>query len=195
YWDWTDERTAKEGLPDLLRPRAVVLKLPNGGSRTLSTNPLATYHFEDPRPNGFQNIDNDARDPWNPWAPIDKAYFKDWTSSYRWPTSTVNPKEEYYRQDMYVPSNDDYGWKSLKTAVGLLFSFPSDADKDEYPFIWDEFSNTRFQSKGTKAARKMKDYKAGNLEQPHNKVHLDLGGLGHMANNDYAGFDPIFYLH
>lgn len=33
------------------------------------------------------------------------------------------------------------------------------------------------------------------LEQPHNMVHLLVGGLGAMADNDYAGFDPIFYLH
>jgi len=35
----------------------------------------------------------------------------------------------------------------------------------------------------------------GSIEHPHNSVHLIVGGLGDMADNDYAGFDPIFYLH
>ncbi|CAE6493469.1 unnamed protein product, partial [Rhizoctonia solani] len=35
----------------------------------------------------------------------------------------------------------------------------------------------------------------GSIEQPHNLIHLLVGGLGHMMDNDYASFDPIFFLH
>ncbi|GAW04614.1 Di-copper centre-containing protein [Lentinula edodes] len=198
YWDWTDPSTGKEGLPALLKPHAVVLQLPNGTQKRLEYNPLATYQFENPRPDGFQNMENSKDNRWSPFQVGQTAYFKDWTSTYRWPTNSLHPEEQYASIDDLLTDDDKnnrYGWKSLRSNVAHLFTFPLAAGKDEDPFIWDEFSNTTFQSYKTKIARGMKDYKAGSVEHPHNSVHLLLGGLGHMSNNDYAGFDPIFYLH
>ncbi|KAJ4483559.1 Di-copper centre-containing protein [Lentinula aciculospora] len=197
FWDWTDPRTRTEGLPSLLRPYAVTLKLPNGTQKVLAQNPLATYNFENPRPAGFQNMENSGDDEWSPFQVGQTGYFKDWTSTYRWPTNTADPKEQYANIDDLLTDKDDdrYGWKALRSNAAHLFTFPIAAGNDESPFIWDEFSNTTFQSKATKIARGMKDYKAGSLEHPHNSIHLLLGGLGHMSNNDYAGFDPIFYMH
>ncbi|KIK51515.1 hypothetical protein GYMLUDRAFT_50527 [Collybiopsis luxurians FD-317 M1] len=198
FWDWTNPSTGKEGLPDLLKPQAITLRLPNGGVVTLSRNPLASYQFENPRPDGFQNMENNGEDQWSPFQVGQTAYFKDWTSTYRWPTNSVNPTEQYAKIDELLTDNtptNRYSWQSLRSNVAHLFIFPLAAGKDESPFIWDEFSNTTFQSKETKIARGMPDYKAGSVEHPHNSVHLLLGGLAHMSNNDYAGFDPIFYLH
>ncbi|QRV97159.1 tyrosinase [Ceratobasidium sp. AG-Ba] len=35
----------------------------------------------------------------------------------------------------------------------------------------------------------------GSIEQPHNKIHLIVGGAGHFGDNDTSAFDPIFHLH
>jgi tyrosinase len=37
---------------------------------------------------------------------------------------------------------------------------------------------------------------AGNLEGAHNNIHNYIGGSrGEMATVQYAGFDPLFWLH
>ncbi|KIK55774.1 hypothetical protein GYMLUDRAFT_140416, partial [Collybiopsis luxurians FD-317 M1] len=193
YWDWTDPSTGKEGIPDLLKPKEVELNLPDGGTQILKNNPLATYKFENPRPDGFANIQNSGKDPWTPFLRGETAFFKDWTSTYRWPTSELEPMEQYNLLNQLLIDDDKinrYGWRTLRSNVAHIFTFPLT----------------------TKADRGFKDYKAGKIncqvasflliffmigsvEHSHNSVHLLLGGLGHMSNNDYAGFDPIFYLH
>ncbi|CAE6465121.1 unnamed protein product [Rhizoctonia solani] len=65
---------------------------------------------------------------------------------------------------------------------------------------WDEFSNTSFQSQPDEKQHPDLQvppwvWNSGSLEQPHNSLHLVLGGIGHMMDPDYANFDPIFYLH
>ncbi|KAF8529966.1 hypothetical protein JB92DRAFT_3081218 [Gautieria morchelliformis] len=52
---------------------------------------------------------------------------------------------------------------------------------------WDHFSTTG--GDGANA-------NTNSLEAVHDKVHAEVGGSGgHMFDIDYAGFDPIFYLH
>ncbi|CAE6468536.1 unnamed protein product [Rhizoctonia solani] len=54
---------------------------------------------------------------------------------------------------------------------------------------WRNPGNTRYWS----VARRLRGI--GSIEQPHNLIHVLVGGLGHMMDNDYASFDPIFFLH
>ncbi|KAJ7321144.1 hypothetical protein DFH08DRAFT_970422 [Mycena albidolilacea] len=72
-----------------------------------------------------------------------------------------------------------------------MFSFDLDYPADWYPYTWDCFSNTTFETKGLAKLPLLAD----SVEHPHNTVHLVLGSIGAMGDNDYAGFDPIFSLH
>jgi len=36
---------------------------------------------------------------------------------------------------------------------------------------------------------------ANNIENIHNGIHSFIGGFGHMAFPEMAGFDPIFWMH
>ncbi|KDQ53371.1 hypothetical protein JAAARDRAFT_197528 [Jaapia argillacea MUCL 33604] len=75
----------------------------------------------------------------------------------------------------------------VRKKVGRLFTFDGTGDP---ALVWDEFSNHT-----TESLRK-KDYRnAGSLEGVHDSMHIIIGGNGHMGDPDYAGFDPIFYLH
>jgi len=48
---------------------------------------------------------------------------------------------------------------------------------------WNEFS------------QRIKGGHTNNIEAVHDKIHLIVGGGGHMGEVEYAGFDPIFQLH
>ncbi|KAG9087283.1 hypothetical protein FRC07_012859, partial [Ceratobasidium sp. 392] len=91
-------------------------------------------------------------------------------------------------------------WAGLTSLVALLYTYPIDVPEEQRANVWDEFSNTAFQSSRPDKDYHKKPHSPFNwnlppIEQPHNRVHLIVGGLGHMCDNDTAGFDPIFYLH
>ncbi|CCO36138.1 Tyrosinase [Rhizoctonia solani AG-1 IB] len=151
----------------------------------------------------FQNLP----DPDNP--PKEMAYFREWKRTWRRPNSSpVNVQENYAALDADLKNKsktqrgewEKGSWAQLTNDVANMFSFPVDLPPELYANAWDEFSNTTFQS-GRKDSKNHSVFHspfvqhATPIEQPHNRVHLIVGGLGHMGDNDTAGFDPIFYLH
>lgn len=193
FWDWTSPSTQVEGFPDVLQPQTFIFDLPGGKKSDPIDNPLAFYDFGSRVPDGFANFH------WStslvPAAAM--SYFETWKRTYRWPSSKLNPIEDYVKVKSVFAggSSPDHGdvWSQVRDKVAKLFTFPATiSNEGESATIWDEFSNTTFQSKDNSG---FPPYNTGSLESPHNLLHLIIGGLGHMAHNDYAAFDPIFHLH
>ncbi|KAJ2926541.1 hypothetical protein H1R20_g10554, partial [Candolleomyces eurysporus] len=181
FWDWTDPRGETEGLPAVLRPQVFQFTLPDGSPSARIENPLALYNFGAILPEGFE-------DTFSPANGDRVSYFKAWSRTYRRPSSSPTPIEDYVEIDtlMRGDENQRSSVRQLRNQVGGLFCYPIPGEVAELqrPSLWDQFSNTSFQSKNS-----------GSIEAPHNTVHNLLGGSGAMADPDYAGFDPIFYLH
>nr|UXP86201.1 polyphenol oxidase 4 [Volvariella volvacea] len=184
FWDWTDPRTEIEGLPRLLYQEKVTIYPPTSREPLLVDNPLACYKFGSTLPPGFSDIP----EPPGKGGVSANTYFSKWNRTYRWPEKVPkDPKEDYEGLNAMLRKSA----AGLRSQVAMLFSFPSDTDSSQYPIIWDEFSNTRFQSQESWPS----PFCAGSLESSHNSIHLILGGIGAMSDPDYAGFDPIFFLH
>jgi tyrosinase len=72
-------------------------------------------------------------------------------------------------------------FSSLQSSINILMNDPNYKD-------FAAFSNHVWQinEPGTYAS----------LEDVHNTIHSEVGGnAGHMAELDYAAFDPVFWLH
>ncbi|CAE6494035.1 unnamed protein product [Rhizoctonia solani] len=201
FWDWTDPRTGTEGLPKLLYQPTLSLKFPGGVTKE-QPNILASYNFGPTRPDGFVN----RRQVPVGTNKVQTAYYADWDRTYKWPASTPkNPQEQIDELNKRLKGESSQplrgGWAQLTRQVALLFTFRSrGVDPKFYPNIWDEFSNTSFQSQPNPDDHPELQgppwvWNSGSLEQPHNTLHLVLGGIGHMTDPDFANFDPIFYLH
>jgi len=199
FWDWTLPITGEEGLPKILYQSKLRLAMPDGESLD-HDNILASYTFNAPI-DGFNDrleyTDIHLKDQ-------AIAYFKQWARTYRWPSSTPNnPTEnieglnaEFTNKKTDPPQRGS--WIDLTSKVSNLFGFPITVPEGLEANVWDEFSNTTFQSGRPDKDGKLHSpyvWHCGPIEQPHNSVHLVIGGIGHMADNDTAAFDPIFYLH
>ncbi|KDQ14965.1 hypothetical protein BOTBODRAFT_174471 [Botryobasidium botryosum FD-172 SS1] len=196
FWDWLDPSTGKEGLPPILYDEYLHLHMP-GGLTVKRENILAFYRFGKTRPDGFQNRKQENSAGVEGWA-----YYEDWERTYRWPESTrIDPKEDYKALNDRLTGNTttsiEGSWKELRAKVSNLFFYPRGIPEELHANVWDEFSNTSFQSGKLVNGKPTSPYAwgCGSLEQPHNSLHLVLGGLGHMMDNDYASFDPVFFLH
>ncbi|CAE6511666.1 unnamed protein product [Rhizoctonia solani] len=201
FWDWTDPRTGTEGLPKLLYQPTLSLKFPEGKTKE-QPNILAYYNFGPTRPDGFVN----RRQTPVGTDKVQVAYYANWDRTYKWPQSTPsNPQEQIDELNDRLKGKSDKplrgSWSELTRQVALLFSFRSQGvDPKFHPNIWDQFSNTGFQSQPDRKQHPELQlppwvWNSGSLEQPHNTLHLVLGGIGHMMDPDFANFDPIFYLH
>ncbi|KDN35730.1 hypothetical protein RSAG8_11353, partial [Rhizoctonia solani AG-8 WAC10335] len=200
YWDWTDPGDDSK-FPKVFREPKVKLRVPKGAVEE-HPNPLYTYNLGSPLPEGFQDRDRLEFDPENePPFNIPSAYFGH------------NPTEQIDKLDSFLNKRPDSqgtpsqgSWTDLKKQVSALFVYPRNLDESDGVYAWDKFSNTRVMSHPTEGdwrnpgnthywdiAKQLKV--AGSIEQPHNLIHLLVGGLGHMMDNDYASFDPIFFLH
>ncbi|KAJ1300272.1 hypothetical protein OPQ81_005099 [Rhizoctonia solani] len=215
YWDWTMDPGNGPSFPQIFREPTVNLQMPKGATKS-HPNPLYTYDLGSPLPKGFVN-----RQPENDFVPpglggkLPRAFYGQWKRTYRWPTQDPNnPTEEVAKLESFLNPKQDpnssvprFGsWQDLKRQVSALFLYPEDLDESDGVYAWDAFSNTSVMSQPTEldwvnpgkshywdVAKKLKG--KGSIEEPHNLLHLLIGGLGHMMDNDYASFDPIFFLH
>ncbi|KAF8552143.1 Di-copper centre-containing protein [Imleria badia] len=186
FWDWTNPDTAKEGIPQLLQDPNVTITNP-GGSQTEVPNPLNHYNYT-----------------LKPGAASGVEYMDTWDRTYRWANQDVQPTQELYDQALKAFSegntftlggsqitNQPVSW--LRAKVAGLFTYDLTlADPSYGPNMWGYFSNTGAQSDGVTPPM---DVMPPSIEESHNMVHLDTGGNGTMSVNEYAAFDPIFYLH
>ncbi|KAG2121574.1 common central domain of tyrosinase-domain-containing protein [Suillus cothurnatus] len=174
YWDWAEKDVSENGLPPILYEDKVEI-VAAGGQKQIVNNPLSSFSFVDGIPSDF--ADETLRTG-------QVAYFTKWHRTYRYVASTANPEGSNVDQ---LQKAFKAGAKDLRSKVAQLFVVNDDEDS---ALAWDEFSNHTTESK-----REMDNYNSGSLEGVHDAVHILAGGTGHMSAPDYAGFDPIFFLH
>jgi len=186
FWDWTKLETAKEGIPKLLQDAVVSITKP-GGSQSQVPNPLNHYNYAS-KPGAAEGVE----------------YMGDWDRTYRWANQNENPTEEMYDQalkafsvgtTLYLGGDpiplQPVSW--LRAKVAGLFTYDLTLKDASYgPNMWGYFSNTNAQSANVEPPMPVMP---PSIEESHNMVHLDTGGNGSMSVNEYAGFDPIFFLH
>lgn len=61
--------------------------------------------------------------------------------------------------------------------------------------LYNLFQNSNFSQFGNEAWITSSTQNADSLESLHDAIHSITGNNGHMTYLDYAGFDPIFFLH
>ncbi|KZT27179.1 Di-copper centre-containing protein [Neolentinus lepideus HHB14362 ss-1] len=176
YWDWAESKIATDGLPPVLYTNKIEITLP-GNTKVEVDNPIAYYPFK-AIPQGFTNEASPTGT-----AGV-TAYFADWKRTYRHAKSSPNPGDSNI-PDLQKQLKSQAA--DLRSKVAHLFAFGNALDSSK---AWDEFSNHT-----TESLREEDFVNSGSLEGVHDSVHLILGGNGHMADPDYAGFDPIFFLH
>ncbi|CAE6536748.1 unnamed protein product [Rhizoctonia solani] len=193
FWDWTHPRTGGMGIPEFLTTPEIELHMWNEQQET-HPNSLAFYRLTHPV-DGFSNRYQRNRAHSKPGT----AYLREWTRTYRNPNSqAVNVVENYQEINSFLTS--ERGWKNLTNQVARIFAFPLDIPVNQRANAWDEFSNTTFQSAHRNIAKPNEknspyQWSAVSIEQPHNLIHVIVGGIGHMSDSDTASYDPIFYLH
>ncbi|KAG8932443.1 hypothetical protein FRC02_001122 [Tulasnella sp. 418] len=169
YWDWA----AKAIPPDeVINQDHIDIVTPDDklnpdGSWTTTSvvNPLWGYHFTPPLDKSFSDYD----------------YFANWLKTLRHPTSA----------DASATDNPD----SLKRTLKLFATQFRNQTHDMLLLIdnWYDFSNDQ--------ASKHDHNAYTSLEGIHDSVHNCTGGdpttnvSGHMAWLEFAGHDPIFFMH
>ncbi|KAG1751812.1 common central domain of tyrosinase-domain-containing protein [Suillus lakei] len=174
YWDWADVDVPKNGLPPVLyEPKVEIMTA--GGTKQTVDNPLSFFSYVGGVPSDFSDESDDSGQV---------AYFSKWKRTYRYAYSSPDPEESHI--DL-LQKTFKAGAKDLRSRVAHLFTFNDDEDS---AIAWDDFSNHTAESK-----RDIDFINRGSLEGVHDTVHTLLGGNGQMSYPDYAGFDPIFFLH
>ncbi|KAG2135388.1 common central domain of tyrosinase-domain-containing protein [Suillus bovinus] len=175
YWDWAGKDVPENGLPPVLYEKTVKIMSAGGKEQTVD-NPLSFFSYVGGVPSDFSDEKDDESGQ--------VAYFSKWQRTYRYASSTPNPDGSNI--GLLQKAFKDQA-EAVRRAVAYLFVY----NDDENPAItWDEFSNHTAQSK-----REMDFKNRTSLEGVHDNIHNLLGGNGQMSYPDYAGFDPIFFLH
>jgi len=124
----------------------------------------------------------------------------DWERTYRWPTTGSDGKitEDYEKSDKAFAQGgsvkvggttyDLESVQSLRSKVSRLFSYPLTIESSFEPNMWGSFASNGAEVQWPPGL-------VANIADPHDTVHLNIGGDGTMSLNDYGAFDPTFYLH
>jgi len=175
YWDW-----AATSKPHILLHDGSDVEVEKPEGKVKIPNPLYSYKFPDGVPSS-----------------VFEGNYRNWAQTLRNPilgASNGKPKS----QDLFLErlnkspaartTDDIFGgrrgaWINVRERVWHLLNI----EQDKYP-TYQAFSNNRWNPNGRSS-----DYDS--IESIHDTLHGWLGGGGHMGNPEYAGFDPIFWLH
>ncbi|KAG1857734.1 common central domain of tyrosinase-domain-containing protein [Suillus subalutaceus] len=172
YWDWADKDVPENGLPPVLYEDKIEI-MAAGGKKRIVNNPLLIFLVC--RWNSIRLYRRDGR-----LGQV--AYFSKWQRTYRHADSTPNPEGSHIDS---LQTAFKAGAKDLRRRVAQLFTF----NDDQNSAITHVLVSARI------IYREMDFVNSGSLEGVHDTVHILLGGNGQMSYPDYAGFDPIFFLH
>lgn len=104
----------------------------------------------------------------------------------RHPSKATDPKATAVDSEVFKAMANAY--KGLRHSVILLLSDPQYKD-------YAAFTNHQYDPKASQGPSTSQGQYAS-IEDLHNDVHVYVGGdEGHMAELDYASFDPSFWLH
>ncbi|KAF7795791.1 hypothetical protein EIP86_006958 [Pleurotus ostreatoroseus] len=192
FWDWSAPIVQQNGLPTIFETPSVTVRGPGGTQITLDRNPIKSYTFA-PIPAGATNDNIAGMD----------VRFKDWTQTYRWATGRRNETQDNVQElnealedGVEIQGVEFTSDARIRQKLSRIFSFPQTAPQELWGTYtdsagsWDYFSNTSPQAPSPSDAATI-----AAIEEPHNWVHLTLGGDGDMSFNDLAAFDPIFFFH
>ncbi|ESO88681.1 hypothetical protein LOTGIDRAFT_234481 [Lottia gigantea] len=195
YWDTTSEGSRKEGLPPILVQPTVTID----GDPSIP-NPLLDFKFPreieaDPdkfyvKPEGYTTM----RYPFSGIVNPEEAKAVSEAHNTKIREMNVQPTELLQENVIYFINNGRYPGKGYNSVYS---QFKDCLDTDDY----NNFSNTTSVDHGDSC-----------LEQPHNDIHLSIGGFtnpenpgeyfgliqgsnGEMGANEVAAFDPIFFSH
>ncbi|KAL4246233.1 hypothetical protein ABKN59_009367 [Abortiporus biennis] len=196
YWDWSNAEVGETGFPAVFQNKDVMILDWDGKTKVRFDekygNPLHCFVFD--------KIPKDAP-PDDPETPL--VHFTKWERTDGWATLESSPQplpvDDYVQLNQALtesPPDPTYHTETvaiLRSKLYSLFSYPlraaNDQDKSLY---WNNFSNIGYQTQpGVQPPR----FVWSSLEDPHNKIHLDIGGNGDMAFNEMAAYDPIFFFH
>ncbi|KAH7100112.1 Di-copper centre-containing protein [Auriculariales sp. MPI-PUGE-AT-0066] len=195
FYDWTLEDAVDEGFPDVLESNMIRIRGPDGKSVSVP-NPISSYRFDEhmntERTRDFRDFEADVPYSGNPPQKT-RAYFRKWNRTCRWPKDDPAPSDRLEKINYQLARL----YNDLRSKVAHMFTYEEDANPDSWPYFWDEFSNTSVQSNPITVPNEpgARTTISKSLEAAHNSLHLIIGGAGHMGQNEFAGFDPIFYMH
>eukprot|EP00249_Psilotum_nudum_P025305 c29652_g1_i1 orf=408-2474(+) len=180
YWDWGDQSTASQGVPDIFTSTEIKLAykwkdLASGAAAI--PNPLKSFVL--PRDVGRTYASSDV---YNPAA---KPF-------YVVPPSGTPYLPKGYPTVRHVSS--EYTTQNDKLNLAIMRANSADLIPGIHAVFhvtdWWSFSNHSAESTQTEIYGQN-----FSLETVHDSVHLNLGAGGAIGYNDLAGFDPIFFFH
>ncbi|RGP63918.1 tyrosinase [Fusarium sporotrichioides] len=212
YWDEASNETKEGGIPRLFTDKTY--RFQDGSS---IPNPLRSYTLQkgivdvedskngkDTKPEGYQTVRY-------PYSGLVSDRFADRTKIHN---SALNEKAP---DEVTKILNDNViRWLHLQKFQNYEEKWISSGEKDNYVNCLEAPNYTVFSN--TTSAEKYNEENRGKptvapvvpIEQPHNAVHLAVGGFdvpgdknhnvyafanGDMGENDTAAFDPLFFFH
>ncbi|MGH3710081.1 MAG: tyrosinase family protein [Pseudonocardiaceae bacterium] len=205
YWDETSADSLRYGIPSVLTWENFELDGRND-------NPLQSYRFDQ----AIQDFINGDKQNYSKHAGYETVRYPlaglVGTPEDREATKKHNEKYSDYNKNVEILNDNVKNW--LTSTIEVEGEVISTNVNDKYFNCLNAPNYTVF-SNTTSAAQWNVNLNPGkvavvSLEQPHNDIHLAVGGFqipnanlnvplisasGDMGENDTAGFDPIFYFH
>lgn len=210
YWDEVSSETKEEGLPNLFTDKSYTFQ-----DGTSIPNPLFSYQMQQTvvdeddedgytKPEGYKTVRY-------PYSGLVSGKWKDQTALHN-ETVDKNPPEEVTR----LLNENIKRWLFAQTFKNHEGKVIAAGEADNYVKCLDAPNYTIFSNTTSAAAHNGKHKNESTerpvipLEQPHNALHLAVGGFdvpgqgnfdvypfanGDMGENDTAGFDPVFFFH
>ncbi|PCD24434.1 hypothetical protein FGRA07_11094 [Fusarium graminearum] len=212
YWDEASNETKEEGIPRIFTDKEYIFQ--DGSS---IPNPLRSYKLpkgivdvedkktsKDTKPEGYQTVRY-------PYSGLVSDKFADRT---RLHNSALDDKET--DEVAKILNQNVIRWLYLQKFQNHEEKWISSGEKDNYVNCLEAPNYTVFSN--TTSAERYNEENRGKptvspvvpIEQPHNAVHLAVGGFnvpgdknhnvyefanGDMGENDTAAFDPLFFFH
>ncbi|KAL0064910.1 hypothetical protein AAF712_008166 [Marasmius tenuissimus] len=167
YWDWAKNSVPP---PEVISKDRLTIIVFNGEEGSVA-NPFRRYTFNPLVPSfGFPE-------------PFDK-----------WQTTLRHPRDE----------TDPNTTENIDRLKSWMQCTQTDIRDKTYFMLfcvhtWPQFSNRTASNNSKDANHAPHDgpsvIRGNSVEAIHDAIHLNIGGGGHMADTNVAGFDPIFYMH
>ncbi|KAI1004240.1 hypothetical protein K3495_g3971 [Podosphaera aphanis] len=104
-----------------------------------------------------------------------------------------DPFNQFLETERYPDSNTASARSQDDVAVGRIESDARNIRSRIYAILTNYHDYLAFSNEGFRSLARPDEQDS--LEAIHDQIHGLIGGGGHMSFTDYAGFDPIFFMH
>ncbi|KAF8860553.1 Di-copper centre-containing protein [Acephala macrosclerotiorum] len=173
YWDWAKYPSRDEGyFPVIVGQESINVITPTSGGKEVSIpNPLYSTKFNPIEPGDFSVVVA---------ANGSNVLYDQFPTTLRHPNDASSPSATSTETDVFDTFKSAY--PGLQQNINILLTDPN--YKDFAAFSTHHLLPSTVE--GSEAS----------LEDIHNSIHGFVGGHGgHMADLDYAAYDPAFWLH